>query len=496
MYFFKDGYEYKIDKFSNFKYLVKEHKYFKIAEPLFNYFKDKECALHIYKNCLGNYDENLEFRFIFEEINVSQEEIEALKILGQHNSVKMNREVCIIELIFKYEDKSIIDSCDSIHFSIKSFNYFGYYEEFKKTNTGFYREKKDLDFKIMFNNPDEIFFCAYSKCYKANMCSIYSFYNVYIDVLKKYSRRFVRGMFKYLENGFNTKIYSDLLREIRDINKCYCSITISELKNYRTKKELFYGKYNKVLKDVVIPKKYFNTHSFLNDYYIILFLKTFGKNLINIVVYDDKYLLLSQKSNKKNQVFNILDKILSKKYGDFDPIKCDVVNMLRHLPARKRKKALLDTDILCSKEKLKNYHDRLIDMFNEKDIRKMYLFLNKKDYELQKDKQIYEELSKRLPENWHMFSNEKELIHESNIMHNCIKTYRSIMLNADCGLFWGEKNGRRYNAEIVYDKKKEKYIIFQLYGFNNCKPVKGDVSDFIKSINNINKEIKEKKEIG
>lgn len=85
-----------------------------------------------------------------------------------------------------------------------------------------------------------------------------------------------------------------------------------------------------------------------------------------------------------------------------------------------------------------------------------------------------------LPNNypWKEFTEPEELVHESHIMENCIRTYCQDLTAAECGLYWAEINGKRYNAEVIFDKDENRMNLIQLFGKRNEKPVKKDVLSF------------------
>ena len=71
-------------------------------------------------------------------------------------------------------------------------------------------------------------------------------------------------------------------------------------------------------------------------------------------------------------------------------------------------------------------------------------------------------------------------------MENCIQYYAKDFLEANCGLYWAELNGKRYNAEVVFDKERQKMYLRQLYGKKNTDPIKEDVRNFEKAVKNFN----------
>ena len=115
--------------------------------------------------------------------------------------------------------------------------------------------------------------------------------------------------------------------------------------------------------------------------------------------------------------------------------------------------------------------------------------------QIKQDRKVYECFAEQLPSPWKEFTEPEELVHESHIMENCIRTYSQDLAAAECGLYWAEINGRRYNAEVIFNKYENRVNLIQLYGKNNCTPVKKDVKPFIQYIEIFNEKIQKEKAV-
>lgn len=139
------------------------------------------------------------------------------------------------------------------------------------------------------------------------------------------------------------------------------------------------------------------------------------------------------------------------------------------------------------------YHDSLVNVFEElyeDDVfDEMGIEHKKTQEQIKQDRKVYEYFAETLPSPWKEFTEPEELVHESHIMENCIRTYSQDLAAAECGLYWAEINGRRYNAEVIFNKKESRMNLIQLYGKKNSNPVKKDINSFIKYIESFNKKI-------
>ena len=108
----------------------------------------------------------------------------------------------------------------------------------------------------------------------------------------------------------------------------------------------------------------------------------------------------------------------------------------------------------------------------------------KKQEQIQQDRKIYKAFAEKLPVPWKEFTAPQELVHESHIMENCIRTYSQDLHDAECGLYWAEINGKRYNAEVVFNKNENRMNLIQLFGKKNSTPIKKDVLSFVNYVEN------------
>lgn len=303
-------------------------------------------------------------------------------------------------------------------------------------------------------------------------------------------------MLTYLSETTGTKIYEDLRRELmqeteNSSDKINCPIKLSEMKNYRTKKDLFYGKYEKVLGKSNIPKNTFNKLSFTDDYLIVVFIRTLGDTFLPELLNFDilKNYADDNHSLGKLKAIELLCKIFVIRYKEHDILCEDIKRMLTLLANKSLKslrKNLPKKSILDGIKNLMDYHDTLIKLFDNEKLKEINIQPIKDIKKIKEDRKVYIKFSEYLPEFWHEFKDAKELVHESHIMENCIQHYAKDFLEANCGLFWAEINGKRYNAEVVFDKERQKMYLRQLCGKKNTNPIKKDVRNFEKSVKNFN----------
>lgn len=151
----------------------------------------------------------------------------------------------------------------------------------------------------------------------------------------------------------------------------------------------------------------------------------------------------------------------------------------KHLPSR---------NILEGRKKLMEYHDSLVNLFEElyeDDVfDEMEIEHRKTQEQIKQDRKVYECFAEQLPSPWKEFTEPEELVHESHIMENCIRTYCQDLTAAECGLYWAVINGRRYNAEVIFNKDENRMNLIQLYGKRNEKPVRKDVLAFEEYVRN------------
>lgn len=144
-----------------------------------------------------------------------------------------------------------------------------------------------------------------------------------------------------------------------------------------------------------------------------------------------------------------------------------MLSLLMHDSLKEMRKHLPERNILEGRKKLVEYHDSLVFLFEdlyEDALDVMEIKPLKKLELIEQDRKIYKSFTEKLPIPWKEFTTTEELIHESHIMENCIKAYYQDLQNAECGLYWAEINGKRYNAEVIFNKDENRMKLIQLFG--------------------------------
>ena len=244
----------------------------------------------------------------------------------------------------------------------------------------------------------------------------------------------------------------------------------------------------------IIPKDILNKFPFYKDYLLVTFIKKFGTGLILELLKDNgsifEYKLYEFISRKTAN--EVLRKIIERKYRKNYPEECyflgeDIERMLEILPAKKIRKIQPGPEMLKDIEKAIDFHDRIINLIDDKELKKIGITRPKTKDKIQEDKQRYAELLQYLPEQWHMFQNRQELIHESHIMNNCIKIYGTKCEYGESGLFFAEIDHIRYNAEVKYNSRTKKMKLVQLFGPHNTEPALFVKNMFLDSIERFSK---------
>ena len=490
MFYFKDS-EYpnsetKTGPTGSFIKYVEKHSCYKAAEKLLLALaeKNKECAVQIFPPKLKK---KSFVDFYFEEIELSEEEINAFKLLGKDKKALLEKTPVIIQLHFRYKS----DDCkeDALDFIIRKYRYIGYNAE-SYSDTGWIKQERQSEYILTYKSPEKIFFFGNSakKSFPASITSLYIICNINDDTERKYARLFVTSMLEYLSEITGSKIYIDLLNEKSEDGRLFIPspLKIAEMKYFRTKKELFYGKYGKLLNKYSIPKKTFNKYSFNWDYKIVNFVKYMGGDFIPELLQLEEcpvYEISQRKS--KEIVVSMFTQILMKRYSLVTYICTDIGKMMSQLlydSLKEFRKHLPSRSILEGRKKLMEYHDALINVFEElyeDDVfDEMEIEHRKTQEQIKQDRKVYECFAEQLPSPWKEFTEPEELVHESHIMENCIRTYSQDLTAAECGLYWAEINGRRYNAEVIFNKDENRMNLIQLFGKRNEKPVRKDVLSF------------------
>lgn len=488
MFYFKDS-EYtnsetKTGPTGSFIKYVEKHSCYKAAEKLLLALaeRNKECAVEIFPPKLKK---KSFVDFYFEEIELSEEEINAFKLLGKDKNALLEKTPVIIELHFRYKS----DDCkeDALDFFIRKYRYIGYNaDKCSYSGTGWIKQQIQSEFILTYKSPEKIFFKCNNmkKSFPASITSLYIICNINDDDERKYARLFVTSMLEHLSEITGSKIYIDLLKEKSEDGQLLnpCPLKIAEMKDFRTKKDFFYGKYGKLLNKYSIPKKTFNKHSFNRDYKIVNFVKYMGGDFIPELLqleYPDNNL------KSKEVAVSMFTQILMKRYPLVTYICTDIGKMMTQLlqdSLKEFRKHLPSRSILEGRKKLMEYHDSLVNVFEElyeDDVfDEMEIEHRKTQEQIKQDRKVYECFAEQLPSPWKEFAEPEELVHESHIMENCIRTYCQDLAAAECGLYWAEINGRRYNAEVIFNKDENRMNLIQLFGKRNEKPVKKDVLSF------------------
>lgn len=488
MFYFKDSenlnYERKTGTTGSFIKFVENHSCYKAAEKLFLALaeRNKECAIEIFPPKLKK---KSFVDFYFEEIELSEEEINAFKLLGKDKNALLEKTPVIIELHFRYKSDEFKE--DALDFIIRKYRYIGYNaEKCIFSGTGWIKQQIQSEFILTYKSPEKIFFKCNNmkKSFPASITSLYIICNINDDNERKYARLFVTSMLEHLSEITGSKIYIDLLKEKSEDGQLLnpCPLKIAEMKDFRTKKELFYGKYGKLLNKYSIPKKTFNKHSFNRDYKIVNFVKYMGGDFIPDLLqleYPDNNL------KSKEVAVSMFTQILMKRYPLVTYICTDIRKMMSQLlydSLKEFRKHLPSRSILEGRKKLMEYHDALVNVFEqlyEDDIfDEMEIEHGKTQEQIKQDRKVYECFAEQLPSPWKEFTEPEELVHESHIMENCIRTYCQDLTAAECGLYWAEINGKRYNAEVIFNKDENRMNLIQLFGKRNEKPVRKDVLSF------------------
>lgn len=496
MFYFKDAEYINSETITgptgSFIKYVEKHSCYKAAEKLLLALaeKNKECCVELFP---PKRKKKSSVVFYFEEIELLEEEINAFKLLGKNKKALLEKTPVMIQLHFRYKS----DDCkeDALDFIIRKYRYIGYNAE-GLSDTGWIKQERQSEFILTYKSPEKIFFCCNSmlKSFPASITSLYILCNINDDTERKYARLFVTSMLEHLIEVTGSKIYIDLLNEKSEDGQLLfpCPLKIAEMKDFRTKKELFYGKYGKLLNKYSIPKKTFNKYSFNWNYKIVKFVKYMGGDFISelLQLKESPDNEISQRKSKEI-IVSMFTKILMKKYPLVTYICTDIGKMMSQLlydSLKEFRKHLPSRSILEGRKKLMEYHDSLVNVFEElyeNDVLDELEIEHRKTKEqIKQDRKVYECFAEQLPSPWKEFTEPEELVHESHIMENCIRTYCQDLAAAECGLYWAEINGRRYNAEVIFNKDENRMNLIQLFGKRNEKPVRKDVQSFEEYVRN------------
>ena len=176
MFYFKDS-EYpnsetKTGTTGSFIKYVEKHSCYKAAEKLLLALaeRNKECAVYIRPPKLKK---KSSVDFYFEEIELSEEEINAFKLLGKYKNALLEKTPVIIQLHFRYKSNDCKE--DALDFIIRKYRYIGYNAE-SYSDTGWIKQERQSEFILTYKSPEKIFFCGNSvkKSFPASITSLYS----------------------------------------------------------------------------------------------------------------------------------------------------------------------------------------------------------------------------------------------------------------------------------------------------------------------------------
>ena len=209
MFYFKDSeypnIETKTGPTGSLIKYVEKHSCYKAAEKLLLALaeKNKECAVKIFPPKLKK---KSFVDFYFEEIELSEEEINAFKLLGKDKNALLEKTPVIIQLHFRFKS----DDCkeDALDFIIRKYRYIGYNAE------RWIKQKKQSEFILTYKSPEKIFFKCNNmkKSFPASITSLYIMCNLNNDNERKYARLFVISMLEHLSEITGSKIYIDLIQ--------------------------------------------------------------------------------------------------------------------------------------------------------------------------------------------------------------------------------------------------------------------------------------------
>ena len=265
MFYFKDS-EYGIGETKtgptgSFIKYVENHSCYKVAEKLLLALaeKNKECAVELFP---PKRKKKSSVDFYFEEIELSEEEINAFKLLGKDKNVLLEKTPVIIQLHFRYKS----DDCkeDALVLFIRKYRYIGYNaEKYSYFETGWIKQQKQSEFILTYKSPENIFFRCNNvkKYFPASITSLYILCNINDDAERKYARLFVTSMLEHLSEITGSKIYIDLLNEKSEDGQLLfpCPLKIADIKmRYEVEKDAEDLLFRKYQVDYEHKKRYTN----------------------------------------------------------------------------------------------------------------------------------------------------------------------------------------------------------------------------------------------
>lgn len=200
MFYFKDlenrNSEIKTGTTGSLIKYVEKHSCYKAAEKLLLALaeKNKECAVQIFP---PRREKKSFVDFYFEEIELSEEEINAFKVLGKDKNALLEKTPIIIQLHFRYKSNDCKE--DALDFIIRKYRYIGYNAK-SYSDTGWIKQQKQSEYILTYKSPEKIFFFGNSakKSFPASITSLYIICNINDDTERKYARLFVTSMLEHL----------------------------------------------------------------------------------------------------------------------------------------------------------------------------------------------------------------------------------------------------------------------------------------------------------
>lgn len=162
MFYFKDS-EYpnsetKTGTTGSFIKYVEKHSCYKAAEKLLLALaeKNKECAVQLFP---PKRKKKSSVEFYFEEIELSEEEINAFKLLGKNKNALLEKTPVIIELHFIYKNDNHKE--DALELIIRKYRYIGYNaEKCSYSETGWIKQQRQSEFILTYKSPEKYFSVA------------------------------------------------------------------------------------------------------------------------------------------------------------------------------------------------------------------------------------------------------------------------------------------------------------------------------------------------
>lgn len=505
---------YKRDKISlrklQLKYVIKyisQYKHFPLLRDFieshkntycfFSYSEYLTCPRYCTQDCLNcNHQKNNSTCYlIFYSTTLTQDEIDFMKsLLNAKEEMRMYSETFFYEIIFKKEYIGTKETEESLSFIHTYYNYIGF-NHFKKSvkwenydkiceekllfmndfsslyiiNRKFKKEK-DIILKTTLKTLQRYIKLEFSEFSLADRTidELYIFKNISISICKGF------------QEIFQSHIYKDVCNDLI-ANKCSNPSSLLELKNFQTKRDFYITKKEIANNIKQIGKKRLNKLSFKQLHILYCYVKYFdgifvdklisSLEILNFVDYD--FCNNNYKKTQKNIAITCYTKIIADKFDSL--IATDISNMLFKLKLQKKQlRQLLDIKTITEKNVIE-LHNKLVEIYNKKG-------LGIKNIKYPTNS-IYVKFSEYLPDSWKIL--EPTELHQEGIhMHNCIGTYVEKVINGECGLYCGTVNNKRYNAELIYDKEKNKLQIRQLFGKFNEPPEEEEVKDFKQAVKN------------